>query len=121
MRLKNDFITNSSSTSYIVFIPEDFDAANHLWAAIEEVEIDKDEVDIAELSDLLVQAIFTLREDGVYNQADDLGPLWCTLCEVMKKSNLIIYRTEVGSGLGNICNLNTPYVQGRIKEIKEVL
>lgn len=85
MKIKIDFITNSSSTNYIVCLPESYtiskeqylELMDHIWDSDEFYDEEKE--DLYNAYDFVMEAIDTIQNGGaVYSEEDELVFRICT-------------------------------------------
>jgi hypothetical protein len=113
VKIKGDFVTNSSSTSFIVYIPDNFniDEFFHLidgWDYIEDdAEMTKEE---------LRMNIKKLEEVGSIDEWHNLG-FWL-LPDLLHELELIITHWETGSLGGKLININSKPLKEGVEVIK---
>lgn len=107
MRIKNDFVTNSSSTAYVVFIPDNFqldpEEAEKLFY-IEYVEdYENEEYERKALKEELPELIEELKEGKdlwCYGTEGTDPNLYYTIIHICEKNGFILSSSEMG-GEGN--------------------
>ena len=105
MKIKSDFVTNSSSTAYVVFIPNRFKANEHEIKKFYEDELYIDEdpkfspLIIAEANEVIEklkegESIWTYSDEGLSS------PIYYTILNICQKYKMVVSSSEMG-GEGN--------------------
>lgn len=111
MKIKNDFITNSSSCSYVVFIPDNFDIDKFIDLIDDErlkepLSASWNEYNLKTINDVKVkikEKINRLIKNG-YIYHDDW--IYYIIGELLEDLDLIIDEPETGGGDGSGCMIN---------------
>ena len=105
MKIKNGFVTNSSSTSYIVIIPKSIDSENLLRRFSDEEEFYDEEGEEISIESL-VSHIETLKS-GRMIFGDDLSCEEYEICrDVIEKAGLVFTGVDCGSDRGSLIGVD---------------
>lgn len=112
MKIKTDFVTNSSSTAYVVYIPKKFiitedEMLNLMY--LDELDVFKDEEDETKRTQMIVQLGFQILEElkngknfhGMDYDEDDNRDKFNIAHSICSKYNFILDDIETGGGDGN--------------------
>lgn len=116
LKVKSEFVTNSSSTSYVIFLPTNFNIGEffHLlgkdWADYNEEE--KEEIKL--LMKVLVKSL--IEGDVVGEDGDDA--FWMAR-NIFIELDLVISSWSSGPDNGTIININSKDVKDRAEIIKK--
>jgi hypothetical protein len=125
MKIKRDFVTNSSSCSYLVFIPDGFEIDKFLHlieeSSIEEL-VENDWYDSEEFKckeDVLnkvKEKINDLQQYGSIHQDDGV---YYIIGEIFRKLDLVLGEPETGGGDGSgaIMNINGTHYREKLTAI----
>jgi len=129
MKLKQDFITNSSSASYLTFIPDGFDVDKFI-KLIPEYKIEElldtenyygneQYKDKQSLLDAVKKGFDSLINTGTVSYWDD--EVFWIIQDILEKLDLIIDEPETGGGDGSgaIININGADNKSKLKTILE--
>ena len=106
MKIKSDFITNSSSTAYVVLIPNRFQVRDSDVKKIyaNNSTEDYDEVYNMDIHELIIESIEKLKEgEELHTYGDDEetpAAVYYTILEICSNHGMIITSTDLG-GEGN--------------------
>lgn len=127
MKIKVDFITNSSSTAYIVFIPDNFDISDFKevieksgYKGDYEEALDEYDGDEAQFMEQIANNMETLRTDGHLWAEDIYMTFWSTL-GYLEEKKLVIHSMDTGGGGGMdvIDAVKKEKVQEMLKRMEE--
>lgn len=118
MKVKMGFVTNSSSTSYLVFIPDKFELTKFVHLIdddFKEMFLEgEDEHDPEMTYDSYIQGIFDkLKKNGMIGECDQRLAYY-GLIEILRNLELVVHSWDDGPDAGRIIDLNS------IKMIKDV-
>lgn len=119
MKVKMDYITNSSSTSYLVYIPDNFKVSNFSELFIEQSQDALQYYSKGQILELIFGTFINWqnREDCTIYEYEDIL-LFSVIVEVFEKLDLIVSSWESGSEDGRIHNLNNKHITKRIDRIR---
>lgn len=129
MKIKNSFVTNSSSTGYIVSIPDRFNIkecveyldANHLFQNLDNLEDVDEEKD--RFINYIISLFETLRDDDVIGTYDcDNGcenVAYYEIINIIQDNKLIICEVDLGPDEGYIENLNRKTLEDKLNQIEK--
>lgn len=125
MKIKSDFVTNSSSTSYLVFIPDNFDyeIVNRVIDASHTIQKDIEELNEwterkgkdckKEIEDAFKDLV---NGKSVYHYDCDS---FYTIHEILHELGLVVSVKELsGSQDGHIINLNSKDIKSKLETIR---
>lgn len=126
MKIKNDFVTNSSSTSYLVYIPDGFeirkfkdmilskfeDDVVEYCTEFSEEPITKDEF----FEKFFKEFDYLVKSGGLYQY--DNYPAFYLSSNFLGELELVIGEEQTGSEAGLIQNINTDIMKNKISTIK---
>ena len=119
MKIKSDFVTNSSSTSYLVYIPEKFDINNFTNLILESSDIDdylEDDESKEEFLDRFKEEFNYLLASGSSYQYDNR--FYYMLVDLFEKLELNVESWDTSSENGMIINVNSNEIKKSIEVIK---
>lgn len=102
MKLKGDFITNSSSTSYVVFIPEDFQLKS-----FDELDMPYDNFDEEDDDEILKkvrEGIELVKNGDHICECEDFG-LNRQLAHICRENNFVLTDLDGGSDSGVVAGV----------------
>jgi hypothetical protein len=121
MKRKLDFVTNSSSTSYLVFMPDNFEIRKFKDMILTRCEADlRDYCDGLPLEEGL-EKFFKEFDDFInsgdfYQYEHDFS--FYLMSSILNELELIITEESTGSDDGSIQNLNVKVIRDKIETIK---
>ena len=101
MKIKSDFVTNSSSTSYIVCIPEKFDIDMFISLLSDMDEIDNKELFYNKIKDVVKE----LKDYGTLDQYENELEFY-RLSDLLSELELDVLSYDSPSDCGVIININ---------------
>ena len=122
MKFKDDFITNSSSTSHIVCIPEDFDKSYYTTFMDEELKYYaaaemSDEEKLKEHTKNVVKDIDVLRTSRSIICYDDDYLIFIVIRKICDKFDFILGSVDGGPGQGAIISINPSELKSKLDHI----
>jgi hypothetical protein len=123
MRIKADFVTNSSSTAYIIYLPDWFDILGVAKEECPELIMEEDEPYIKQAFELLKSQSLSFLDSDIFTDLpiDDLDTyqIFDEVQCIMRKLNLIIGGIDTGpDDYPTYFNVASVQSQSKIKEIK---
>lgn len=119
MKLKRDFVTNSSSTSYFVYIPDNFDIVKylHLLSESDWKHLINDFNNLKNVKSKF-QEVFDkyLLNEGIFYE-DDNHTLYWMIIDIFSQLDLHLQKVDSPSDNGIIFNVNSKQNKTKIKEI----
>jgi len=110
MRLRFGFVSNSSSSIFIVYLPKNFDIRKHLSKTeVENIGIDKDYDEFCQIFDNLVK-------DQEYVNGED--KYFWDVCKILEHLNCVLYKIEVGSDCGDIKIIDIDKINDIVLEVE---
>ena len=110
MKIKSDLVTNSSSTAYVVFIPENFEITDEEIknVIIESYEEDFDPNDFESVKKSLLNELKDLKNghDVFYDEWDKYN-MFEPLSRIFEDKNLVIAVIDVPSESGSIVGVTS--------------
>ena len=126
MKIKGDFITNSSSTSYVVYIPDDFDYKDHIEELkTDDIWKDYDHEEEKEYKKKIWKQIeYTFNElktseDSIPGEKGCMPPWYYIVEHFIEKKGFVVSEVNVGSCEGTITNVNNPAIKKKIELIRK--
>ena len=104
MKIRNGFVSNSSSSSYVVFIPDNFSVDCKKFAE----DYDYDELDVDVLEDMVTEL---KNGSGLYSQ--DNYSEYEAIVDVLREKDLIVLAIDGGPDDGSVETIS----QKKITEI----
>lgn len=90
MKIRNGFVSNSSSSSYVVFIPDNFNLDYTIYE-------DNDEIDVDILKDMVTEL---KSGHGLYSQ-DDYSE-YSEIVDALRDRDLVVLEIQAGPDDGSI-------------------
>lgn len=130
MKIKNDFVTNSSSTSYIVSIPERFDiheCLKHMREKnlFENLEDYLSDFDVDEDGDgydgfivEIVEIFGYLKSGDILEESESDCNVYEELINVLVNNNFCIRTIDVPSECSSVMNINSKDNQEKINKLE---
>lgn len=118
MKVKMGFVTNSSSTSYLIFVPDGFELTKFVHLVdddFKEMFLEEEDEDDPEMTyESYIQGIFNkLKESGTIDEYDQRLAYY-GLIEIFRNLELVVHTWDGGPDSGILIDLNS------IKMIKDV-
>ena len=126
MKIRSSFLSNSSSTSYIVAIPIDFDFAQD-WiekivieaAEREGLEIEDDEMEIV---DKIIKVLKSIRRSSVKYQDQIEGVIGefagiSLIGDILDSLGLCLSTLDASSDGGIVMNVLSPKIKDKLKDV----
>ena len=104
MKIKLDFITNSSSTAYVVMMPDDFNIHNALFKCKDSYSYQDDLCDYDDDKPKVIEYISEGISKLMAGQDlwNDDTPCFNTIQEIVEKEDLIIASVDISSDSGGM-------------------
>lgn len=119
MKIKGGFITNSSSTSYVVYLPDGLELPDDLiQKAFDEWYGGDEEID--DFKEDMINAFKILKDGSTVTQWDEGSAVFHCLGEIFLKHDLVIDSYDGASDDGSIRNINSKTINDKIEKAKKV-
>lgn len=129
MRIKNDFVTNSSSTSYIYLVPDSFDVKNFL--SIKEqagyldniLEEELEDEERAELVSKVIEIFDDIKNgNSVEIYTEDCEREYSVVYRLISELEMEILSSEISGGNGSVSIvISETFLNKKLNEIKKRL
>jgi hypothetical protein len=108
LKLKGDFVTNSSSTSYVVFIPEDFEIKS--FDDLENPYDNFDEEDDDEILEIVRVGLKRVKEGDTLYEEDDYSIL-SLLKDICNKNGFVLDMIDTDSDRGVLSGITKEAIE----------
>ncbi len=128
MKIRNSFVSNSSSTSYIVAVPTDFDFTKEWVEGIiieavkrEGIENTDDEMETVDKIRKVLESIRKLAtkyEESVREQVGGYSGI-SLIGDILDRLGLCLSSVDAGSDAGIVVNVLSPKIKDKLKDVLE--
>jgi hypothetical protein len=118
MKIRQGFVSNSSSSSFVVYVPKNFELTDEIMEiainTADEIDID-DENELNTFKENVVYAIDSLKSGKSIHEYDIDYDVFNSVYEILEKNNLIVTSINGGPDDGKIVGLS----ETKVKQIME--
>lgn len=122
MKIKGDFVTNSSSTAYIIYLPDWFDIVSHIKEENPEYFMEEDESALRKVFDVLRSQSDSFLDYDMFDEDEediDASDIFNTAENMLRDMGLIVGGVDIGPDmLPTYVNIGSKHIKEKIGEIR---